>query len=143
MIRKHKPSDLGAILNVWLQASTLAHPFLKDEFVETVKKAMRETYIPNSETWVYVENSVILGFIGMQGNEIGGLFVLPIHQSKGVGRTLVNFILEQHDQLEVEVFEKNKIGIPFYTKFGFTTYKQYIMEETGEQVFRMKFTKPT
>jgi putative acetyltransferase len=139
MIRKHKASDLEVIVDVWYQASTLAHPFLATTFVEQVKKDMRELYIPNSETWVFEEDNTVIAFIGMQGNEIGGLFVLPKHHSKGIGTQLVNFILKTHPTLEVEVFKENKIGRAFYDKFGFKTFKEFLHEASGQEVIRMKF----
>lgn len=141
MIRKHRESDLEDILNIWYQASTLAHPFLDDAFVEKVKKDMREIYIPGSETWVYEDKGKVIGFIAMLGNEIGGLFVLPDHQSKGVGTQLVNFINGLIEELEVEVFTKNKIGRAFYDKYGFKVIKEDLHEESGQEILRMKITK--
>ena len=140
MIRKHQETDLEPILDVWNQASALAHPFLDEAFVEKATKAMREMYIPNSETWVYEEEGSIIGFIGMMDNEIGGLFVLPNHHSKGVGRKLVDFISDMHEDLEVEVFRENKIGRAFYDKYGFKIIKKFIHEDSGQEVLRMKIT---
>jgi len=120
MIRKRKEKDNDEIMNVWSEASSLAHPFLETFFVEKVKKDMREIYIPNTETWVYEDNNAVIGFISMLDNEIGGLFVMPNKHSKGIGTQLVNFVRELHNELEVEVFEKNVIGSPFYDKYGFT-----------------------
>ena len=140
MIRKHQESDLEDILNIWYQSSTLAHPFLDDAFVEKVKNDMREIYIPGSETWVYEDKGKIIGFIAMLGNEIGGLFVLPDHHSKGVGQELVKFIREFHDELEVEVFKLNIIGRAFYDKYGFTKIKEFLHEDSQHEVLRLKFT---
>ncbi len=117
MIRKHKEIDLEDIIKIWLQASPIAHPFLNASFVKKVEYDMRTHYIPNSDTWVYVKNNTIIGFISMIGNEIGGLFVLPIYHSKGIGTQLVNFIRESHNELEVEVFKLRaslKTSIPSY-----------------------------
>lgn len=84
MIRKHKPKDLEAIIDVWYQSSALAHPFLNSDFVEKVKSDMTDIYVPNSETWVYEIDNNIVGFISMLENEIGGLFVLPsYHEESG------------------------------------------------------------
>lgn len=141
MIRKHEPSDLEDIMDIWYQASSLAHPFLESSFVEKVKKDMRELYIPGSETWVFEEGGVVTGFIGMQGNEIGGLFVKPNSHSRGIGSKLVNFISESHQELEVEVFKKNVIGRSFYDKYGFKLIKEFIHEETNNELYRMRFTK--
>ena len=137
MIRKHIGKDLEQIMNVWYQSSTLAHPFLNSAFVEKVKSDMRNLYIPNSETWVYENESGVVGFISMIDNEIGGLFVLPKNHSLGIGTQLVNFVSKLYDTLEVEVFEKNKIGCAFYDKYGFTLIKEFNHKESGERVLRL------
>lgn len=138
MIRKYTNEEIPTLISIWESAALLAHPFLSDEFHKMVKNAMTNMYLPDSDTWVYVENNKIIGFIAMMNNEIGGLFVDPENHSKGIGTQLVNHITQFHDTLEVEVFEKNSIGKPFYEKYGFKEIKQYVMEETGENVIRMK-----
>lgn len=139
MIRKYNENEIPILVNIWEQVSKIAHPFLDDEFSEMVKKAMREMYLPNSDTWVYEESNTIIGFISMMENEIGGLFVNPKNQSKGIGTSLVNHMKQFHKELEVEVFEQNKIGKPFYEKFGFKIINEYIHEETNHKVLRLKY----
>ena len=139
MIRKRKEKDNDEIMNVWNKASSLAHPFLETSFVDKVKKDMREIYIPNTETWVYEQNNLVIGFISMLGNEIGGLFVIPEYHSKGIGTQLVNYVIELHNELEVEVFEKNAIGRAFYDKYGFTKIKQYTHTESNSEMLRLNY----
>jgi len=139
MIRKHTEKDLDEIINIWYKASTLAHPFLESTFVEKVKKDMREIYIPNSETWIFEENNSAIGFISMLDNEIGGLFVMPNHHSKGIGTQLVNFVNNLYNELEVEVFEKNIIGRSFYNKYGFNKIKQYTHTESNNEILRLNY----
>ncbi|WKD85795.1 putative N-acetyltransferase YjaB [Polaribacter huanghezhanensis] len=138
MIRKYNETEIPRLLEIWENAALIAHPFLSDEFHQMVKKAMKEMYLPNSNTWVYEESGNILGFIAMLNNEIGGLFVDPNQQSKGIGTALVNHMNQFHDTLEVEVFEENKIGKPFYEKHGFKVIKEYVMKETNQNVLRMR-----
>ena len=137
MIRKIEHSDILVLLDVWERAASIAHHFLSDDFHQMVKKAMEEMYLPNSETWVYSENDTALGFVSMIGNEIGGLFVDPNFQGKGIGSKLVSYVAEMFPVLEVEVFEQNKIGIPFYEKLGFKSMKTFVHEPTQEKVIRM------
>lgn len=139
MIRKYKENEIPVLIDIWEQASELAHPFLSIEFTEMVKEAMTEMYLPNSKTWVYEESETIVGFISMVENEIGGLFVLPKYHSKGIGKSLVNYISQFHNELEVEVFNENKIGKPFYAKIGFSTISEYVQKETNQKVLRMKY----
>lgn len=139
MIRKRKEYDNDAIMNIWSEASSLAHPFLKAAFVDKVKKDMREIYIPNTETWVYEENEEVIGFISMLDNEIGGLFVMPNKHSKGIGTQLVNVVKQLHNELDVEVFEKNVIGRAFYDKYGFTEIKKYFHTDSNSEMLRLNF----
>ncbi|NUQ26167.1 MAG: GNAT family N-acetyltransferase [Saprospiraceae bacterium] len=139
MIRKREEKDNDEIMHVWYEASSLAHPFLESDFVEKVKKDLRDSYIPNTETWIYEDNNAVIGFISMFGNEIGGLFVLPDNHLKGIGTQLVNFISELHGDLEVEVFEKNAIGRAFYKKYGFVQIKRYYHTESKNDVLRLRY----
>jgi len=139
MIRKHEVKDLEDIISIWHKASTMAHPFLDLAFVKKVEMDMKNIYIPNSETWVYEKNNSLVGFISMIENEIGGLFVLPNNHAKGIGTELVNFISKFHNNLEVEVFEKNIIGKSFYDKYGFKPIKKYTHAESNHEVLRLKF----
>lgn len=141
MIRAYKNTDLESILTIWYEAQTLAHPFLSKEFVDKVKVMMKDLFIPNSKTWVYEANGEIIGFIAMMNNEIGGLFVDPNKQSKGIGTLLVNFVKPKYDNLEVEVFKNNVIGTSFYNKYGFQFMRSYLHEETGELVNRLETKK--
>ena len=137
MIRKHTPEDLEIILQIWRSANDLAHHFLKDDFVKQVADAMRNIYIPGSDTWVFVKDDVVVGFISMINNEIGGLFVDPLHHSGGIGSHLVNHVRSMHNTLEVEVFEKNSIGRAFYQKQEFRQFKSYFHEASEEMVLRL------
>ena len=141
MIRAYKNTDLESILTIWYEAQTLAHPFLSKEFVDKVKVMMKDLFIPNSKTWVYEVDGEVIGFIAMMNNEIGGLFVDPNKQSKGIGTLLVNFVKPKYDNLEVEVFKNNVIGTSFYRKYGFEFMRSYLHEETGEIVNRLETKK--
>lgn len=138
MISKYSEDEIPELIEIWELASHLAHPFLDSEFTKMVKSMMQEKYLPNSNTWVYKESGNIVGFISMMENEIGGLFVHPDYHSKGIGTKLVNHISKFYMELEVEVFHLNKIGKPFYEKYGFEVFKEYIQEGTGQKVLRMR-----
>lgn len=138
MIRNYKESDLEDVMTIWIEAQNIAHPFLAKGFVNNVKTMMKEKFIPNSKTWVYELDGIITGFIAMMDNEIGGLFVKPNSQSKGAGTLLVNHVSQYHKKLEVEVFNENKIGKPFYIKQGFKTISEYVHADTKQKVLRMQ-----
>jgi len=142
MIRKYEKTDIEDVMNIWYNATELAHPFLQDTFVEKVKRDMRELYLPNALTWVYEEDLKVIGFISMLENEIAGLFVIPDEHARGIGTALVNHVGRTHEFLEVEVFEKNEIGRAFYNKYGFSPYRESIHDATQQNVLRLKCTAP-
>ena len=139
MIRKYQASDTEPIIAVWLEASELAHPFLSDAFIEKEKQNIRNVYLPNTETWVYLNDDQVVGFISMIGNEVGAIFLKPAFHGRGIGLQLMNLVAQLHETLEVEVFEKNLIGRSFYKKYGFKEIKKHIHQETGFKLLRLKF----
>lgn len=138
MIRKYEQTEIPHLVEIWYKSSSLAHPFLSKAFMEQTKTQMAEMYLPNSDTWVYEEAGGVIGFVSMMGNEIGGLFILPERHSKGIGQQLVKCMMDTHQELEVEVFENNKIGRRFYDKYGFKSMSEYFHEDTQQVVLRMK-----
>ncbi|PSL19582.1 GNAT family N-acetyltransferase [Shimia abyssi] len=131
MIREYTHNDTNALIAIWEKANALAHPFLARDFVAFVKDAMRNMYLPNAETWVLEENGSPIGFIAMIGNEIGGLFLDPAHHGQGHGRAMVDYVVELKGPLRVEVFEDNKVGRPFYERYGFEFVEDYLHEQSG------------
>ncbi len=141
MIRDYKETDMEDVMAIWFEASALAHPFLEVAFVEKVENDMREMYLPHSKTWVYEEDNEVVGFVSMLDNEIGGLFVKPDEHARGIGTKLVDYVFEGNSQIEVEVFEENRIGRAFYNKYGFEPLKQYRHDESKQSVLRLKYSK--
>ena len=115
----------------------MAHPFLDDAFVAQEAENLRTLYLPNAETWVVEDNGILIGFIALIGDEIGGLFLEPSVHGKGYGKALVDHAVALKGPLRVEVFEQNAIGRHFYNRYGFQETGRYRHEATGEQVIKM------
>jgi putative acetyltransferase len=139
MIRVYKDTDFEEVLDVWSKSTVVAHPFMDEAFIQKERANVRDLYIPNTKTWVFLGQDGLDGFISMMGNEIGAIFVRPEKHGQGIGRALMDFVSQFHEVLEVEVFKDNKIGRAFYDKYGFEFIKKYIHEETGRAVLRMKY----
>lgn len=145
-VRAYQPEDLIAVLDCWEAASRQAHPFLSDAQIADQRRQVEEIYLPNTQSWVVLNNDTIAGFIGLilsedanTAVEVGGFFVLPQQQGKGFGRTLMNHAAQLHGALELEVFEANTIGRGFYEAYGFTPISNSVHKETGNTLLRMRF----
>jgi putative acetyltransferase len=137
MIRKYKTDDTDALITIWNNAEPLAHPFLSAGVRNQVRKDMANIYLPNAETWVLENDGAPVGFIAMIGTEIGGLFLAPSEQGKGKGRQLVDHIVASKGPLTVEVFKDNKIGLPFYERYGFVIIGEGVFDASGDETFQM------
>lgn len=138
MIRPYDNLDLDQLLKVWSEASAVAHPFLTSEFLAAERDNIQNVYLPNAETWVYELAGGVVAFISLIGNEVGGLFVDPEYQRRGIGQRLMDKARSLRGELEVEVFLANRIGRAFYDQCGFEPVLQRIHEPTGQHVLRLR-----
>ena len=137
MMREYKTEDTGALITIWDKAEPLAHPFLSDEVRDQVRRDTVNIYLPNAETWVLENHGTPVGFIAMIGTEIGGLFLDPSEQGKGLGRQMVDHVVAIKGPLTVEVFKDNKIGLPFYERYGFVVTGEGVFDASGDETFKM------
>lgn len=138
MIRNYQPADCDDVLRVWARASAVAHPFLSEEFLELERNNIPNVYLPNADTWVWVADGQVVGFISLLGNEVGALFVDPTFHRSGIGRALMGRAQAVRGELEVEVFESNLRGRAFYEKLGFEFIHKKVHDQTGFEVIRLR-----
>ena len=140
MIRKFRDEDTTNVMTIWTKGNFEAHNFIdKDYWLLNYNKVKNE-YLRKAETYVYVENNEIKGFISLLNNEyIGALFVRKEYKKKGVGRKLVNFVKNKYEKLVLKVYEKNINAILFYVSLGFVNQKIQIDKETNEKEYIMEW----
>lgn len=141
MIRPYHANDINELIDTWREATSIAHPFMNDKFLDKEEINIRNIYLPNTKTWVYSSKTGLTGFISMMGNEVAAIFVRPENQGHGIGRLLMNYVLQFHDELEVEVFQENSIGRAFYERYGFKLIKEHLHDETQKALLRLKFVQ--
>ena len=137
MMRKYTTKDTDALIEIWDNAESAAHPFLPKSVRDKVREDMRKIYLPNAETWVLEVDGSPVGFIAMIDTEIGGLFLKTSHQGKGMGHQMVDYVVDLKGPLTVEVFKDNKIGLPFYERYGFAVTSEGTFEPSGGETFKM------
>ena len=139
MIRLYQESDSEDIIDVWYQASLVAHPFLSENFLDEERRKIRHVYLPIAQTWVYEQKGNLVGFISLLDNEVGAIFVLPSWHRRGIGKALMDKACSIHDSVELDVFKSNSIGRAFYSKYGFELIKEFTHDETGEPTIRLRY----
>lgn len=140
MIRTLQTDELELAMKLWLKTNLAAHDFIAEDYwrgnYEPVKKML-----PEATIFVYEENHAILGFIGLTGNYIAGLFVDVHNQSKGIGKALLDFVKRNHSELSLHVYKRNVRAVGFYRREAFAVSGEQTDENTGEEELVMNWTK--
>ncbi len=130
---KDRTNDLkSTLLNIWEQSVKATHTFLTDEEIKKIKE-----YVPmaiNGVKYLIVaEDSAdkIVGFMGVEGSKIEMLFISPLCRGKGIGKSLVQFGVENYNVNEVTVNQQNPQAVGFYEHLSFKTYKRTEFDEEG------------
>ena len=136
MIRELQNVDINKVADIWLKTNLEAHEFIPGQYwisnYEAVKKML-----PQAEVYVYEENKIIQGFVGVQEEYIEGIFVSGKMQSQGIGKALLDYIKDKKVRLQLNVYQKNVRAMSFYQREGFTIQSERMDEFTGETEYVM------
>ncbi|MDV0443061.1 N-acetyltransferase [Methanorbis rubei] len=139
MIRQFRSSDTDVVMKIWLDASIVAHDFISPSYWQEQFSVVRDQYLPISETYVFVEDDLIRGFVSiLDRNIIGALFVAPNFQRQSIGSALIRYVQEIAKDLTLCVYVENSAAKIFYEKFGFVIMLRR-STETGHDEYMMRF----
>lgn len=130
-IRRFDVADTAALSALWLRASLQAHPFLTETVLHEQQHLIETLYLPKADTWLVCIDDVPVGFIGLLDNFIGGLFVDPAHQGKGLGAALITHALTLRPTLSLDVYALNEGAHRFYVRLGFVETARSATDSDG------------
>lgn len=138
MIRKMQNTDINRVADIWLKSNLKAHDFIPEQYwtsnYESVKEMMSQ-----AEVYVYEDDKMIQGFIGVSDEYIEGIFVSDEMQSCGIGKMLLDYIKDKKDRLQLKVYQKNVRAMSFYQREGFTIQSEEMDEFTREKEYVMNW----
>lgn len=137
-IRKGKESDIEAIMRIWLQTNISAHTFIPASYWKNNFQGVKEAIL-SAEIYVYEEGNQIVGFIGVTGNYIAGLFVEKKHQGKGIGSRLLKYLKKIKTELALNVYVQNHSAVSFYIKHGFCVKEEALDGEVNQNEYYMEW----
>ncbi|MDO4396282.1 MAG: N-acetyltransferase [Clostridia bacterium] len=136
MIRKLQKVDINNVADIWLDTNIKAHYFIPAQYWKSNLELVKELLL-QATVYVYEDNQKILGFIGINGEYIEGIFVSEAMQSQGIGKILLNYVKETRSKLLLNVYQKNTPAISFYQREGFKIQNSGVDEATGEKDYVM------
>lgn len=131
MIRSLQSKDMNCIMDIWLRSNIQAHSFIpKQYWLDHFDYA--RAGISSAEVFVYEDNGRIIGFIGLNGDCLEGIFVSKECRSLGIGTKLLDFVKKRRSRLTLNVYCKNTSAVRFYEKNGFKVRKR-ISSDVSEE----------
>ncbi|ATA19859.1 putative acetyltransferase [Gibbsiella quercinecans] len=131
LIRAACREDTERLIQLWLISTIAAHPFVPESYWRQSTWLVRERYLPQAKTWVYLHAGSIVGFISiLEERFVGGLFVEQAFYGRQVGQALMQFVQCRYRWLSLEVYEENHRACAFYRKQGFQQAARIYNAET-------------
>ena len=90
MIRKLQKVDINRVADIWLTTNLKAHFFISEQYWISNYEFVKEM-LPQAEVYVYEDDKMIQGFIGINDEYIEGIFVSDEMQSQGIGKILLDY----------------------------------------------------
>lgn len=138
MIRKLQKVDINRVADIWLKTNLKAHYFIPEQYWTNNYEVVKEMF-PQADVYVYEDDKIIQGFVGINDEYIEGIFVSDEMQSRGIGKMLLDYIKDKKDRLQLKVYQKNVRAMSFYQREGFTIQSEGMDEFTGEKEYVMNW----
>ena len=138
MIRKLQKADINRVADIWLKTNLKAHFFISEQYWTNNYEVVKEMF-PQAEVYVYEDDKIIQGFVGINDEYIEGIFVSDEMQSRGIGKMLLDYIKDKKDRLQLKVYQKNVRAMSFYQREGFTIQSEEMDEFTREKEYVMNW----
>lgn len=132
-IRRAIPTDREVLLDIWLRSVRATHTFVSEQDIRSMIPQVRD-YLASTgpEFWVLSDDSgAVMGFMGMSGNKMESLFLVPEFQRRGAGRRLVGHAQALYGALTVDVNEQNVSARRFYEACGFVVERRSELDDQG------------
>ena len=138
MIRKLQKVDINKVADIWLKTNLKAHYFIPEQYWTNNYEVVKEM-LPQADVYVYEDDKIIQGFVGINNEYIEGIFVSDEMQSHGIGKILLDHIKDKKVRLHLNVYQKNVRAMSFYQREGFTSQSERMDEFTGEKEYVMNW----
>jgi putative acetyltransferase len=126
-------SDYFELVELWEASVRATHTFLKESDILYFKPLILNEYLAAVDLFCTKnESGEITGFVGIADGTIEMLFVKPSYFGKGIGKFLLQFVVEKKGSVRVDVNEQNWSALTFYKHLGFDVIKRSATDGLGK-----------
>lgn len=126
------PEEYPLVVDVWEASVRATHHFVTESDIEIFRPLVYDE-LPHTElACVRDADGMLIGFIGIAEGKIEMLFVHPDYRGHGIGRTLINYALNERGATSVDVNEQNDQAVGFYLWMGFEVVGRSELDGNGK-----------
>ncbi|SHJ68006.1 putative acetyltransferase [Arenibacter nanhaiticus] len=113
-------TEYQEVVNVWESSVRATHHFIREEDIEYFKPLILNTYLDAVELRCIRNNkNHIVGFLGAAEQNLEMLFIHPDYRGKRIGKSLLDYSIDNLNVTKVDVNEQNEQAVGFYKHCGF------------------------
>lgn len=131
MIRRIEEVDFPRLRDIWVSSVSNTHHFLAKEDFEYYKENL-PNYFLHVALFGYEIGNQLVGFVGVAEQNLEMLFIHNDFRRKGVGKTLLDFSIQELNVKSVDVNEQNQQAIDFYLSQGFKVTSRSEKDNEGK-----------
>ena len=126
------PDLINQLLEVWEKSVRATHLFLSDREIKNIKE-----YVPQALNGIAHlmidagEAGRAVAFMGIEDGTLEMLFISPEERGKGLGKRLIEYVIESYSVERLAVNEQNPQAKKFYEHMGFHVNKRTGLDEQG------------
>ncbi|WP_063293687.1 GNAT family N-acetyltransferase [Pseudovibrio sp. Ad5] len=143
MIRLYRDADLPAVLDIYAKSKLdeFAYEDQQFELLPLDQDPKRYTSLITSQISVYEEEKM-LAYAAQDGADLRSLFVHPQGRGKGIGRTLMQHMLEKAEgEATLYVAKSNLPAKRLYEQFGFVITSEFMTDYNGIPILANKMVR--
>lgn len=123
--------DYELILNIWEKSVKKTHHFLAEADFKFYKEMIPE-HLDSVILYLWEDNGAIVGFSGINEDELAMLFLDPDYIGKGYGGHILIELVETEQIKKVDVNTQNEHAKIFYLKYGFEIESEDTLDGFGK-----------
>lgn len=140
MIRKFEAKDMGYVMQIWLEANIQTHDFIPKNYWVSQYPSVQKQLL-QADIFVYEQDRVIRGFVGIQKDYLAGIFVDENYRSMGIGKALLDYVKKIYPVFTLDVYQKNQRAVDFYIREGLSVVSEGTDENTAEAEYTMRWNR--
>ena len=131
-ITKRDEAAIQRVSFIWEKSVRATHLFLTEDDMLDISKDVDDALasVPTLLT-AENENSEPVAFMGIDGDRLEMLFLLPEERGRGLGEKLLRHAIDKYSVSRLCVNEQNTSAFGFYEHMGFKVYKRTERDEQG------------